>query len=105
MLTAKTSLPVLFLVLFPLTASQAFADEAVATGTVFVDKNGNHALDADESGLAGVSVSNSRDVVQTDANGRYSLPVDDDSIVFMARPIFLSTTDPFTSSWWTIFTG
>ena len=105
MLIVKTSLPVLLLLFLPIAASQAFADGAVATGTVFVDKNGDHTLDADESGLAGVSVSNSRDVVQTDTNGRYSLPVDDDSIVFMARPIFLSTTDPFTSSWWTIFTG
>lgn len=37
-------------------------------------------------GLAGVSVSNSRDVVQTDADGRYSLPVDDDCIVFVVKP-------------------
>lgn len=82
-------LPFFFLGCLPLSASPAFAasaDEAVATGIVFVDKNGNHTFDAGESGLAGVSVSNSRDVVQTDADGRYSLSVDEDSIVFVVKP-------------------
>ena len=64
----------------------ATADGAVATGVVFVDTNGNHTRDADETGLAGVGVSNGRDVVQTDAEGRYTLAVDDDSIVFVIKP-------------------
>lgn len=60
--------------------------DAVATGVVFVDKNGSRTRDADETGLAGVGVSNGRDVVQTDADGRYTLAVDDDSIVFVIKP-------------------
>ena len=44
--------------------------DAVATGVVFVDKNGSRTREADETGLAGVGVSNGRDVVQTDADGR-----------------------------------
>ena len=66
--------------------SAANADDAVAKGVVFVDTNGNRTRDTDESGLAGVGVSNSRDVVQTDADGRYTLPIDDDSIVFVIKP-------------------
>lgn len=72
----------------------AIADDAVATGVVFLDTNGNRARDADEAGLAGVGVCNSRDVVQTDANGRYALPVDDDAIVFVIKPSgFRTVTD------------
>lgn len=82
----KLVLPFLFLGCMPLSASVALADGAVATGSVFIDANGNHTFDSGEVGLAGVSVSNSRDVVQTDADGRYSLPVDDDCIVFVVKP-------------------
>ena len=64
----------------------ANADDALATGVVFVDTNGNRSRDPDEAGLSGVGVSNGREVVQTDANGRYTLAVDDDSIVFVIKP-------------------
>lgn len=64
----------------------ANTDDAMATGVVFVDTNGNRTRDADETGLAGVGVSNGREVVQTDADGRYTLAVDDDSIVFAIKP-------------------
>lgn len=66
--------------------SGAHADDAVATGVVFVDTNGNHTRDADETGIAGVRVSNGLDVVPTNADGRYTLPVDNDSIVFVIKP-------------------
>ena len=64
----------------------ANADDVLATGVVFVDTNGNRSRDPDEAGLSGVGVSNGREVVQTDANGRYTLAVDDDSIVFLIKP-------------------
>ncbi len=67
-------------------ATVATPDDAVATGVVFVDTNGNQTRDTHETGLAGVGVSNGRDVVQTDAEGRYNLTVDDDSIVFVIKP-------------------
>lgn len=57
-----------------------------ATGTVFLDSNRNQVKDANEKGLAGVRVSNGQDVVQTDANGKYSLTVSDDTIVFVIKP-------------------
>jgi len=62
------------------------AEDSVATGVVFVDANNNRTMDAGETGLAGVSVSNSKDVVETDSSGRYNLAVDNDSIVFVIKP-------------------
>lgn len=57
-----------------------------ATGVVYVDANQNHVRDADEKPLPDVKVSNGREVVTTDADGRYSLPVDNDTIVFVIKP-------------------
>ena len=65
---------------------KGYADEFAATGVVFVDGNSNRMLDVGEIGLAGVSVSNGRDVVETDNTGRYKLSVDNDSIVFVIKP-------------------
>jgi len=60
--------------------------QELAKGTVFVDENSNGRLDKKEVGLAGVSVSNGRQVVQTDKNGKYELPVQNDNIIFVVKP-------------------
>ncbi len=57
-----------------------------ATGSVFDDLDGDGARGAREPGLAGVAVSNGRDVVRTDAAGRYRLRVGDDTILFVVKP-------------------
>lgn len=57
-----------------------------ASGVVYHDLNGNGLRDAKEKGLPGVGVSNGRQVVRTDAEGRYRLPVTDDTIVFVIKP-------------------
>jgi hypothetical protein len=46
-----------------------------ATGKVFIDRDRDGRLGADEAGVAGVSVSNGREVVRTDEDGAYRLPV------------------------------
>lgn len=61
------------------------ADEN-ATGRVFLDSNGNGQSDAGESGIAGVGVSNGREVVTTDQNGSYTISVTDDTILFVIKP-------------------
>jgi hypothetical protein len=61
-------------------------EPGIATGIVFDDRNRNGVRDADEPGLRGVRVSNQRDIVLTDAEGRYRLPVDDDTILFVIKP-------------------
>lgn len=68
-------------------ASMAVAVEtAHAVGTVFHDRDGDGQLDPDEPGLAGVRVSNGRDVVATDSNGRYMLVVEGDTEIFVIKP-------------------
>ncbi len=57
-----------------------------ATGVVFEDRNENGERDASEPGVPEVSVSNGRDVAQTDAQGRYSLAVTDETILFITKP-------------------
>ncbi|MCA9211894.1 MAG: calcineurin-like phosphoesterase family protein [Planctomycetales bacterium] len=55
-------------------------------GRVFVDENSNETFDAGETMIAGVRVSNGRDIVKTDVEGRYQIRVDDDDIVFVIKP-------------------
>lgn len=60
--------------------------QQVATGVVFHDRNRNGIRDAGEPGIANVLVSNQRDVVRTDRNGRYRLPVGEDTKLFVIKP-------------------
>jgi hypothetical protein len=57
-----------------------------ATGRVFDDASGNEKFDEGEKPLAGVRVSNGRAIVATDEAGRYRIPVDDDTIIFVIKP-------------------
>jgi len=57
-----------------------------ARGTVFNDMNGNGSRDSHEPGISGMQVSNGLEVVTTDKQGRYELPVDDDEIIFVIKP-------------------
>ncbi len=76
----------LFLICKPVAVfAQAVAPQA-ATGVVYVDMNQNRVRDADEKTLPGIRVSNGREVVATDSEGRYLLPVDNDTIVFVIKP-------------------
>lgn len=62
------------------------AAQETARGIVFEDLNGNGVLDDGEPGIAGVAVANGLDVVLTDEDGRYELPVGDDTILFVTKP-------------------
>lgn len=66
--------------------AKAIAGEAVAQGTVFHDANGNSRLDAGEPPVANVRVSNGREIVATDAAGKYALPASDDCNIFVLKP-------------------
>ena len=57
-----------------------------ASGVVYHDANGNRQFDEGEQPLAGVRVSNGQAVVRTDEQGRYRLPVTDDTIIFVVKP-------------------
>lgn len=62
------------------------ADPQKFTGRVFDDANENSKLDDDEEGVAGVAVTNGVDVVQTDGQGVYELPVRENMTVSVTQP-------------------
>lgn len=61
-------------------------DNGFVVGVVFEDTNKNGVRDADEAGVRGVRVSNGAVSVKTDRQGRYKLPVDDDTMLFVVKP-------------------
>ncbi len=60
--------------------------QGVATGVIYNDGNGNGKRDANERGIADVAVSNGVQVVLSGPDGAYSLPVTNDTIVFVIKP-------------------
>lgn len=65
---------------------QAPAGQAMATGFVFNDKDGDRKRDAGEPGIPNVRVSNGEEIVKTDRDGKWRLPVDDDTAFFVIKP-------------------
>lgn len=67
--------------------SYSFADEIkIAQGIVFSDENNNGIFDKNEKSIPNVAVSNGIDVVVTDKNGKYKLPVKKREILFVIKP-------------------
>src|ERR1700676_3861334 len=56
------------------------------TGVVFEDRSGSGRREPGDPGIPGVLVSNGRDVVKTDRDGRYALPVGEETIIFVIKP-------------------
>lgn len=79
------SMKQLFYTLFLLINWQSFAQTA-ASGTVYHDLNKNGQKDAGEPSIANVCVSNGKEVVKTDKNGKWTLPVGDDTGFFVIKP-------------------
>ena len=68
---------------------QAFAvdgSQSAVTGIVFEDSSGTGERRPNDPGIVGVLVSNGRDVVKTDRNGRYTLPLHDEAVIFVIKP-------------------
>lgn len=59
---------------------------SIARGVVYHDANGNRRREPGEAGLANIRVSNGSKLTTTGADGRYEIPVTDDSIVFVVKP-------------------
>ncbi len=57
-----------------------------AKGRVWLDANENGRRDGDERGVAGVKVSNGRDIVVTDAAGRYRIALREGDTLFVVKP-------------------
>ena len=80
----------------PLTAWAApSATVEMATGMVFEDLAGDGVRGPGARGVSGVLVSNGREIVRTDATGRYRLSIADGDVLFVIKP----------SGWTTPMTG
>lgn len=69
-------------------ARKAQAQVAKAQGYVFLDSNRNGIKDGSERGLSGVKVSDQTNIVTTDRNGHWELPLeaDEDTAYFVIKP-------------------
>ncbi|HYG05064.1 MAG TPA: calcineurin-like phosphoesterase family protein [Stenotrophomonas sp.] len=64
----------------------AQAAQVNVSGIVYEDRDGRAGRDGSEPGVAGVQVSNGEVIVNTDAQGRYQLPLRDGQIAFVIKP-------------------
>ena len=78
----------LLLALSPLAAAQS----PCFAGKVFDDANGDGVQGIDETGIAGVLVTDGRALVRTDAHGFYVLPASDAAVVSIIKPAGWQTT-------------
>lgn len=67
-------------------SSAALAAGEIAKGMVYHDRNANGRFDAEDQPMPGMRVSNGVEIAKTDAEGRYELPVTDDTILFVLKP-------------------
>ena len=56
------------------------------SGVVFNDADGNGIYDNNETRIPNICVSNGEEVVETDSQGRYTLPINDMGVVFVIKP-------------------
>lgn len=78
--------PLVLVLLLVLVLAAASARAQTARGVVFEDLNRNGRRDPGEPGLRGVRVSNQRDIVLTDREGRWELPATDNTVFFVIKP-------------------
>lgn len=62
------------------------AHATIAKGIVYHDVDGNGKFNSGDKPLPKIRVSNGRQIVQTEADGSYNLPVGDDTILFVIKP-------------------
>jgi hypothetical protein len=72
-----------------------------AVGIVYNDINQNQVLDIGEKGIPKVAISNGRDIVQTDKQGKYRIPIEENMILFVIKPT--GWTTPFDSNHYPLF--
>ncbi len=89
------------LALAAIDASGALAQDAPGvqvSGLVFEDRDGSGTSSASNPGIAGVLVSNGRDVAVTGPDGRYTLPLPDEATIFVIKPAgFMPPIEPLTN--------
>lgn len=64
----------------------ASTTKTMARGTVFEDRNANGQFDEGDQPLPEIRVSNGREIVLTNEDGQYELPISDDAHIFVIKP-------------------
>ncbi len=80
----------------------SWAAEAVVSGKVYQESDGKPGRGATDPGLAGVRVSNGRDIVRTAGDGSFRLPVRPGDTVFVIKPEdyrFVKAADGLPAFW------
>ncbi|WP_430810094.1 MULTISPECIES: calcineurin-like phosphoesterase C-terminal domain-containing protein [unclassified Carboxylicivirga] len=75
-----------FILLVLLVVEPVYTAGKNVTGIVFNDKNKNGIYDAGDIVMPDVCVSNQREVVKTDAQGRYQLPLRKNAFIYVVKP-------------------
>lgn len=65
---------------------EALAQASSVSGVVYENRSGGTHRQAGDPGIPGVLVSNGGDVARTGADGRYTLPIEDESVIFVIKP-------------------
>jgi hypothetical protein len=73
-------------VLLPIDRVLGAEGAGTVSGIVYENRSGGVRRQVGDPGVPGVLVSNGREVVKTDADGRYTLPIADESIIFVIKP-------------------
>ena len=66
--------------------AQTASTGLVARGVVFSDLDNDGEFGENDAPFRNVKVSNGKDIVLTDENGKYEIPVEEDSAVFVIKP-------------------
>jgi hypothetical protein len=80
------ALATLLLAAFSLPARTLVPIPGMLSGVVYLDRDGDGRRDPGEPGLRDVKVSNGRELVRTDAQGRYALTLQAGDTVFVIKP-------------------
>ena len=75
-----------FLPFCALIFSIPFMAQTNVEGFVFEDNNKNNIMERNEKGISNVAVTNGLDVVLTNKDGKYNLPINDDAIIAVIKP-------------------
>jgi hypothetical protein len=75
-----------FLPFCALLFSIPFMAQTTVEGFVFEDNNKNNKMERNEKGISNVAVTNGLDVVLTNKEGKYNLPINDDVIIAVIKP-------------------
>lgn len=75
--------PCLFLLMFNTISVKA---QNTISGTVFHDANENQIFDTGEQGISNVMVSNGSELTETDQQGKYTIEVEHNSVLFVIKP-------------------